>query len=295
MDPTSKIPIFENLSAADRGLLAHLWERRELKEGEVLFVKGESGSSMFLIEKGKIEISVPLKGQTDKLRISHFHEGDFFGELSLIDGEPRTATATAVEECVLLQMKRQEFITFLLERPAVAIAMLSEIARRLRTTDELVMSLASKNVNQEIEEQLSVGDRLADRIAEFGGSWGFILAFGAFLFLWMGLNSVQLWIRPIDEYPYIFLNLVLSTLAAIQAPVIMMSQNRAQKKDRLKAELDYQVNLKSELMLQELHDKVDELRRLELRDFRTAMNGSASLEERIKIVEQLVKNIERRA
>lgn len=294
MDVISKIPIFERLTPADQELLSDLWERRTLKDGDVLFVKGESGSSMFVIEKGTIEISVPLGGKNEKLRISHLHEGDFFGELSLIDGQPRTATATAMEECVLLQMKRQEFVTFLLERPAVAIAMMSEIGKRLRTTDELVMSLASKNVNEEIEEQLSFGDRLADKIAEFGGSWAFIIAFVTFLFCWMGLNTIQMWIRPFDEYPFIFLNLILSTLAAAQAPVIMMSQNRAQKIDRLKAELDYQVNLKSELMLQELNDKVDELRRTELREIQTTIQGDTALEERIKTLEELVKTIEKR-
>jgi uncharacterized membrane protein len=294
VDVISKIPIFERLTPADRELLSDLWERRTLKDGDVLFVKGESGSSMFVIEKGTIEISVPLGAKNEKLRISHLHDGDFFGELSLIDGQPRTATATAMEKCVLLQMKRQEFVTFLLERPAVAIAMMSEIGKRLRATDELVMSLASKNVNEEIEEQLSVGDRLADKIAEFGGSWAFIIAFGTFLFCWMALNTVQLWLRPFDVYPFIFLNLILSTIAAIQAPVIMMSQNRAQKIDRLKAELDYQVNLKSELMLQELHDKVDELRRTELRDIQTTEQGVTALEERIKTLEQLVKTIDKR-
>lgn len=290
MNVISKIPIFDKLSTSDQDLLAELWERRVLKEGEVLFIKGEIGSSMFVIEKGTIEISVPLGEKNEKLRISHLHEGDFFGELSLIDGQPRTATATATEECSLLQMKRQEFVTFLLERPKVAIAMISEIGKRLRDTDELVMSLASKNVNEEMEEQLSWGDRLADRIAEFGGSWGFIIMFMAFIVVWMGLNTVQLLFTPLDQYPFIFLNLILSCVAALQAPVIMMSQNRAQKKDRLQAELDYQVNLKSELMLQELHDKVDELRRTELRDIQTTVQGVAALEERIKAVEQLLKS-----
>lgn len=290
MDVTPKIPIFDKLSSSDQALLSELWERRTLKEGDVLFVKGDPGSSMFLIEKGTVEISMPLRGKTEKLHISHLHDGDFFGELSLIGGRPRTATVTAAEDCVLLQMRRQEFITFLLERPKVAVAMMAEIADRLRQTDELVMSLASKNVNVEMEERLSVGDRLADKIAEFGGSWGFISVFGLFLFGWMGINTLQLWLRPFDEYPFIFLNLILSCVAAVQAPVIMMSQNRAQKKDRLKAELDYQVNLKSELMLQELHDKVDELRRTEIRDIQTTVQGVAALEDRIKALEYMLKS-----
>jgi uncharacterized membrane protein len=290
VDVTPKISIFERLTPSDQAVLLELWERRTLKEGDVLFFKGEPGSSMFVIEKGTVEISVPLRGKNEKLHISHMHAGDFFGELSLIDGQPRTATATATEDCVLLQMERQEFITFLLERPIVAIAMMTEIANRLRQTDELVMSLASKNVNVEMEEQLSVGDRLADKIAEFGGSWTFLCAFGGFLVAWMAVNVLQLWIRPFDEYPFIFLNLILSCLAAMQAPVIMMSQNRAQKKDRLKADLDYQVNLKSELMLQELHDKLDELRRTEIREIQTTMQGVAIIEERIKVLENMLRS-----
>ena len=290
MNVISKIPIFDKLSPSDQELLAELWERRVLKEGEVLFVKGEVGSSMFVIEKGTIEISVPLGSKKERLRISHLHDGDFFGELSLIDGQPRTATATATEECSLLQMKRQEFVTFLLERPKVAIAMISEIGKRLRDTDELVMSLATKNANEEMEEHLSWGDRLADKIAEFGGSWAFIITFVVFIIGWMVFNTVQLLFSPLDQYPFIFLNLILSCVAALQAPVIMMSQNRAQKKDRLQADLDYQVNLKSELMLQELHDKVDELRRTELLDIQTTVQGVAALEERIKAVEQLLKS-----
>jgi CRP/FNR family transcriptional regulator, cyclic AMP receptor protein len=290
-----KIPIFEKLSLSDQEMLSKLWKRRTLHEGEVLFVKGEPGSSMFLIEKGTVEISVPLGGKKEKLTISHLHEGDFFGELSLFNGQPRTASAAATEESILLEMDHQEFVAFLLDRPQIAVDMMSEIANRLRQTDELVMSLASKNVNEEMEERLSVGDRLADRIAEFGGSWAFITAFGIFLFGWMAVNTIQIWLRPFDEYPFIFLNLILSCIAAIQAPVIMMSQNRAQKKDRLKAELDYQVNLKSELMLQELHDKVDELRRTELRDIEATTHGSAALEERIKALEGILKSSRGRA
>ncbi|HTX20157.1 MAG TPA: DUF1003 domain-containing protein [Bacteroidota bacterium] len=294
MDEILKIPIFEKLPREDREMLSGLWERRSVKDGEVLFVKGEPGAAMFVIRKGTIEISVPLRGKEGKLRISHLHDGDFFGELSLIDGRPRTATATATEETELLQMSRPVFMTFLLKHPDVAVAMLSEIADRLRQTDELVTSLASRNVNEEMEEHLSLGDKLADRIAEFGGSWAFISAFMVFLVLWMGLNTVQIWFKPIDEYPYIFLNLILSCVAALQAPVIMMSQNRAQKKDRLKAELDYQVNLKSELMLQELHDKVDELRRTEIRDIQATRQGAAAIEERIKAVERVLRPGRRR-
>ncbi len=260
----SKIPIFEHLSSADHDMLAGLWHPRELDSGETLFRVGEQGDAMFVVQKGAIEIKVPTQGPKKEITVSVLGEGEFFGELSIVDGLPRTASAVAIEHSHLLEMKRNEFIRFLMERPAVAIAMVSEIGKRLRATNELVQSLASKNVNTEMDERLKFGDRLADRVAEFGGSWSFIVLYGVFIAVWIALNSAQIFFKPFDEYPFVFLNLVLGTLAAVQAPFIMMSQNRAQEKDRLRAELDYQVNLKSELMLQQLHAKIDELRATDL-------------------------------
>ncbi len=283
----SKIPIFENLSPADHDVLVTLWQTRVLQPGQVLFRRGEVGNSMFVIEKGVIEITVPIEKMKKDTRISVLHEGEFLGELSLIDGLPRTATATAMEESELLEMKREDFIGFLTQRPAVAIAMTSEIGKRLRATNEQVMQLASKNVNVEIEETLSFGDRVADKVAEFGGSWAFIFTFLTFMALWMGLNTLQLWYRPFDEYPFILLNLMLSTVAALQGPVIMMSQNRASEKDRLKADLDYQVNLKSELMLQQLHAKFDEMRATELQTMQEILERNlAILQRRIQETEK---------
>ena len=287
-DFLSKIPIFEGLLAADLEIIQGLWHPKNVSEGELLFRKDDKGSSMYIIEEGSIEITVPAQNQRKDVRISVLHEGNFFGELSLIDGLPRTATARSLEPSQLLEMKRDDFVRFLMGRPAVSISMVSEVGKRLRETNELVQSLASKNVNVEIEEQLKFGDRLADKIATFGGSWPFIILFFLFLFGWMAVNTVQFWFKPFDEYPFIFLNLILSCLAAVQAPVIMMSQNRAQKKDRLKADLDYQVNLKSELMLQELHAKIDELRAAELHDIHSAVKGELEmLKERLEELERL--------
>lgn len=117
----------------------------------------------------------------------------------------------------------------------------------------------AKNVDTEFEEEWTFGERLADRIAEFGGSWFFLICFAGFLAVWIGVNSIVLFYRPFDPYPYILLNLLLSCLAAIQAPIIMMSQNRQEAKDRLRSEHDYQVNLKAELEIRHLHEKVDHL------------------------------------
>lgn len=271
------IPIFDRLTADDLESLKHLWTPRTLEAGEVLFRKGDQGSSMFIIEDGIVEIRVPDHLKKREVRVSVLHKAEFLGEISLLDGLPRTATAVAMEETRLLVMHRDAFIGFLLQRPSVAVAMLGEIGGRLRATNELVQSLASKNVNEEIEEQLNFGDRLADRIAEFGGSWKFIISFMSFLFGWMALNTIQLWYQPFDTFPFIFLNLMLSCVAALQAPLIMMSQNRAQKKDRLRAELDYQVNLKSELMIQQLHAKMDEVRAAELQAIQETLQVELAL------------------
>ncbi|MDP1676508.1 MAG: DUF1003 domain-containing protein [Bacteroidota bacterium] len=264
----SKIPIFKFLPEDDHISLVSLWKMKSLKAGEVLFRKGEPGSSMYVIEEGEVEILLPVDPPVNEVQLSILKEGEFFGELSLFADTPRTATTRAIADTTLVEMQRGDFITFVMERPSIGISMLAEMAKRLQLTNELITSLASKNPNDEIEEALTVGDRIADKIAEFGGSWRFILSFGAFMFLWIGINVLQFLVKPFDEYPFTFLNLMLSTVAALQAPVIMMSQNRAQKKDRLKADLDYQVNVKSELMLQQMHQKMDRLLDEELEHIR---------------------------
>ena len=255
----TNIPMFETLSVDDLDLLTPLWHRRTLKKSDVLFHKGDVGSSMFIVEEGTVEISV-LSGEDEKdIRVSTISTGGFFGELALISGLPRTATATATERCRLLEMRREEFIKFLSTRPVVAISMIGEIGKRLQATNELVTSLASRNINVEMDEQMSVGDKLADRVADFVGSWKFLIYYLVGIGIWCLLNIIELLFAPFDPFPFVFLNLVLALVGSLQAPLIMMSQNRAQIKDRLRAEQDYQVNLKSELMLQQLHERIDEM------------------------------------
>jgi uncharacterized membrane protein len=146
---------------------------------------------------------------------------------------------------VALTLTRVDFAEFVTTRPQAALRILAEMGERMRQTNELMSRQVSKNVVEEEEEKLTVGQRVADQVARFGGSWGFIGSFGVAMAIWMSLN----FIHPIvwDPYPYILLNLCLSTIAALQAPVIMMSQNRQASKDKLLAQNDFQVNLKNEL------------------------------------------------
>jgi len=146
-------------------------------------------------------------------------------------------------------------------------------ARERKVLERIAKRLAiSRNVNREFEKQLTVGDHLADRVAEIGGSWGFIIAFGVFIAIWMLINTALL-AGGFDPYPYVFLNLILSLLAAIQAPVIMMSQNRQSDKDRLAAAHDYEVNLKAEIEIAALHEKLDRIRAYELTEILQRIEG----------------------
>ena len=154
-----------------------------------------------------------------------------------------------------LSRYRAQYVHSLLESERGELSVLeNEVLDSIREHD-----LLSKNVDAEFERKWSLGERLADRIASFGGSWTFLICFGAFLALWILMNAVVLAVHPPDPYPFILLNLLLSCLAAIQAPIIMMSQNRQETKDRLRSQHDYQVNLKAELEIRHLHDKVDHL------------------------------------
>ena len=251
------VPLFESLDDDAAGMICSLLTAEDCNAGSVLFRAGDAGDSMYLIEEGKVQITMKSPGG-EELILAVLVNGDFFGEMALIDGKPRSANATVVEASRLAVLSRKHFLTFLNSSPNVAIEMLTALSRRLRRTDELLHHLASRNLNEEEALHMTVADRAADKIAEFGGSWKFIIAFVTFLNLWVVLNTWVLLTRSFDPYPYLLLSTALNMVAALQAPIIMMSQNRQSQKDRLRADLDYKVNLKNELALNEI------LRRLHL-------------------------------
>ncbi|HUL69759.1 MAG TPA: DUF1003 domain-containing protein [Gemmatimonadales bacterium] len=251
----AEIPMFALLDEAERAALVALMTAHKFAAGETIFTYGDVGDSVHIIRNGKVEVFVEsLDGE--KVVLAENEAGDAFGEISVLDGGPRTATAVALEDCETLVLDREGLLHLFRDHPHSALDLLTVMGRRLRATDELLRTQVSRNVNVEVEESLTLGQRVADMVASFGGSWPFIIFFGVFLTVWMILN-VEMSGRAWDPYPFILLNLVLSTLAAIQAPVIMMSQNRQAFKDRLQAEQDYKVNLKAELEVAELHRKID--------------------------------------
>jgi CRP/FNR family cyclic AMP-dependent transcriptional regulator len=267
----AEVPIFELLDENERLALAQMMDCREFKAGTTLFEYGDPGGEIFIIRNGDIEVFVENQ-QGERIVIAENTRGDVVGELSFLDGGHRTATAFARQDTQALSMHRDGLLGFIDKHPHAAIDLLTVVGRRLRATDELLRTRVARNVNVELEERMTLGERIADRVATFGGSWTFIIIFGAIMLVWVTLNTAALFSNHFDPYPYILLNLFLSMIAAIQAPVIMMSQNRQAAKDRLQADQDYEVNLKAELEIGQLHHKLDHLhQRLEEYWARTRM------------------------
>ena len=259
-----QVPLFESLDDATAGELCDLIETLDCPAHQVLFHAGDVGNAMYLIERGKVRICVQAK-DGNEVTLATLGRGDFFGEMALLDGERRSADAVVAEDARLALLSREHFLSFMRSSPDVALEMLTALANRLRHTDELLRHSSTRNVNVEEAAQLTLADRAADIIAEFGGSWKFILT-AVFLFnLWILVNSWILANRGFDAYPYLLLSTALNMVAALQAPIILMSQNRQSHKDRLRAEIDYQVNLKNELALNEIIQRLKTLERDYLR------------------------------
>jgi uncharacterized membrane protein len=253
-----EVPIFGLLDDEEREALAQMMNSRDFKQGETVFHYGDPGGEIFILRSGHVELFVE-NTDGEKIVLAENEQGDVIGELSFLDGGPRTATAVAREDTQMLVLDRVRLLDFIDQHPHAAMDVLTVIGRRLRATDELLRTQVSRNPNVEEEDRLTFGQRIADKVASFGGSWTFIIIFGVILAIWVIFNSTALLAKHFDPYPYILLNLFLSMIASIQAPVIMMSQNRQSAKDRLKSDLDYEVNLKAELEVAHLHRKVDHI------------------------------------
>jgi uncharacterized membrane protein len=255
LEAIRSVPLFASLDDEAATRLRSLLAVREVPAGTSLFRTGDKGDAMYLIERGRVRISVQ---DTDKKQITlaELARGDFFGEMAIIDGKRRSADATVVDDTRFAILSRENFLAFIQSNPTVTLEMLSAAFRRLRRTDELLQQRVSRNANEEEKKRMTLADRMADMIAEFGGSWKFIGSSLGLIVLWIIFNTFIL-VNGFDPAPYQMLNLMLAVVAGLQAPIIMMSQNRQTEKDRLRADLDYQVNLKNELSLTEVLRRLD--------------------------------------
>jgi CRP/FNR family transcriptional regulator, cyclic AMP receptor protein len=254
----ARVPLFRRLGPSELEKLAEEIDQVNYKNGEVIFNEHDRGDSLYVVERGSVRIWV-IDEDVNEVTLAELKPGEFFGEMAVLDRGERSSSATAIGDTHLHRLSSDDFQQFLIEHPDASIDVICEIAARMRQTNLLVSQRASRNINVEMEQKSTIGQRIADRVASFGGSWTFIIIYLSFLIAWMAFNTFVLIHygkgengAQFDPYPYILLNLMLSMTAALQAPIIMMSQNRAAEKDRLAAEQDFKVNLKSELMLEEM-------------------------------------------
>ena len=257
LEALRSVPLFASLDDDAASELRSLLSDKKVPQNTRLFKQGDKGDAMYLIESGRVRISI-RDDDDQEVTLAEFAQGDFFGEMAIIDGRQRSADARVIEDAQFAILSRDAFLSFVRSNPDVALEMLSALTDRLRRTDDLLRSRVSRNANEEEAARSTVADKAADLIAEFGGSWKFIGVSIAIIIFWIVFNSFIL-IRGFDPAPYQMLNLVLAVIAGMQAPIIMMSQNRQGEKDRLRADLDYQVNLKNELSLAEVLRRLDVL------------------------------------
>src|SRR2546423_3636049 len=257
----ARVPLFKRLEPHELEHLAEEIDQVNYKAGEVIFNEHDRGDALYVVEEGAVRIWV-VDEDVKEVTLAELKPGDFFGELAVLDRGERSTNSSALSDVHLHRLSSDDFQKFLMEHPDCAIDVICEIGTRMRQTNQLVSQRAARNINVEMAERATIGQRIADKVASFGGSWTFIIIYLSFLVTWMAFNSFVLLHygsgengAQFDPYPYILLNLMLSMTAALQAPIIMMSQNRAAEKDRLAAEGDFKVNLKSELMLEELSRK----------------------------------------
>jgi CRP/FNR family transcriptional regulator, cyclic AMP receptor protein len=252
-----EIPLFSEMDEQEVAGIRSIMEVLKFKPGQVIIREGEVGDLFYVITEGHAEILIRDANGSDVI----LHEagpGDFFGELSMLTSEPRSARVRAVEHLTTLALERAEFFEFLRTHTHAAIDVMVELGGRLRENDAVLRRMASRNVNEVEEEQMTLGQRVADRVADTIGSWPFIIIQTVILTIWIILNWIG-WVKHWDPYPFILLNLMLSFQAAYSGPVIMMSQNRQSDKDRLAAEIDHQVNTKAELEINNLIRRLDDL------------------------------------
>ncbi len=238
----AKIALFEGLSEEDLNALSESLAERRFPAGTIVMNRGDSGTSMFIVAQGDVNIYLPGEASR-RVSLKDISAGEYFGELALFDDKPRSASALASTDALLLELSRDTLSTYLSQRSNAAMALLRTVAGRLRETNEMLSQRAAKNVVAEMEAQLTWSEKLADKVAELNGSWTFIILVLGLTLCWVGLNSIGCSLRKFDPYPYVFFNLLLAILVSLQGPLIVMSQNRSTLKDRAQAETDFKVRI----------------------------------------------------
>ncbi len=254
-DVLRQVPLFALLDDEETAVLAGQVEIKTFAPRQRIYKMGDPGGQAYVMVSGSVRLTT-IDEDHQEVVVDQPAEGEFFGFASMLEQTPHQTTAIAQEETVCLEVDRHDISVLLERKPMAGMDMLTVLGRQFHASQKLVRVRASRNPNQVIEEEETFGERIADTVASFGGSWTFIISFAVVLSAYATTNVI-LRHRAWDPYPFILLNLFLSMLAAIQAPVIMMSQNRQDKKDRLRGELDYDVNRRAEAEIQGLAHKMN--------------------------------------
>jgi uncharacterized membrane protein len=249
------VPLFELLDDEEAAVLAAQVGVKQFAPRQRIFKIGDPSNQAYIVMSGSVRVSTVDEDKQEVL-IDQPGHGGLFGFASMLDQTPHQSNAMAMEETVCLELDREDIATLLQRKPMAGLDMLTVLGRQFHASQRLIQLRANRNANEVIEEASTLGERIADSVARFGGSWTFIIWFGIVLISYSSLN-IFLQGRAWDPYPFILLNLFLSMLASIQAPVIMMSQNRQDTKDRVRSELDFDVNRRAESEIQALSLKLN--------------------------------------
>jgi CRP/FNR family cyclic AMP-dependent transcriptional regulator len=254
-DVLRSVPLFALLDNEETAVLAAQVELKNFAARERIYKKGDPGGQAYVMISGKVRVSTVDEDQQEVV-VDEPARGEFFGFASMLEQSAHQTSAIALEETECLEVSRDDIAALLHRKPDAGMDLLTALGGQLHATQELIRLRATRNPNDLIETEATFGEHVADGVARFGGSWTFIISFGAIMVVYTAIN-VALRGKAWDPYPFILLNLFLSMLAAIQAPVIMMSQNRQDTKDRLRGELDFDVNRRAASDIQGLSRKLN--------------------------------------
>ena len=259
-DPSflANIKMFELLNEDDRVALANVVDELTVPEGHTLFQAGDPGDSLFIVNAGQIELFIKdTAGQ--KIVLTTAEAGDMFGELAMLDTGPRTATALALSESEVLVLDRGDLVLLFQRKPEAALHMLAALSGLTRKADELLRTRVSRNLNEEMEVHSSMLQRIADWLAWFSGSMPFLISHITWFVIWISLNTVILKDKAFDPFPFGLLTMIVSLEAIFLACFVLISQNRQAEKDKVRADIEYEVNIKAELEVAHLHEKTDRI------------------------------------
>lgn len=259
-DPSflAQIKMFELLNEGDRVALAEVVDELAVPEGHTLFQAGDPGDSLFIVRSGEIELFIKdTAGQ--KIVLTTAEPGHMFGELAMLDTGPRTATALALTESQVLVLDRDDLVLLFQRQPQAALHMLAALSGLTRKADELLRTRVSRNLNEEMEVHSTVLQRIADGLAWFSGSMPFLISHTFWFIIWVSLNTFIMGDKAFDPFPFGLLTMIVSLEAIFLACFVLISQNRQAEKDKVRADIEYEVNIKAELEVAHLHEKTDRI------------------------------------